>query len=82
MWFSKERQAVRGKSRRQYADRMTEGKAARIRAERIEGRRLSAKEIREAEKAKDARWTIDRLLGLPTGKVWKQTRQITQGSGG
>ena len=46
---------------RQFADRMSEGKAARVRASRIEGRMLSRKEIRQAEKAKDARWTIDRL---------------------
>ena len=46
---------------RQYADRMTEGKAARVRAERIEGRRMSRKELREEAKVKDERWTIGRL---------------------
>jgi integrase len=46
---------------RQYANRMTEGKAARVRAERIEGRRKSRKELREEAKATDERWTIGRL---------------------
>jgi integrase len=45
----------------QFRDRMTEGKAARIRADRIEGRRRSRKEIREEAAAKDKRWTVDRL---------------------
>src|SRR4030067_977106 len=44
---------------RQYADDMTPARAARIRAERIEGRRQSRKEIREA--AKVVKWTVDRL---------------------
>ena len=44
---------------RQYADDMTPARAARIRAERIEGKRQSRKEIREA--AKVVKWTIDRL---------------------
>jgi hypothetical protein len=44
---------------RRYADDMTPATAARIRAERIEGRRQSRKEIREA--AKVVKWTIDRL---------------------
>jgi len=44
---------------RQFSDNMTPAKAARIRAERIEGRRQSRKEIREA--AKVVKWTIDRL---------------------
>jgi integrase len=43
---------------RQYADAMTPARAARIRGERIEGRRLSRKEKREREAN---RWTIDRL---------------------
>jgi len=59
--FKKNGKLFEEKAGRQHADRMTEGKAARIRAERIEGRRKSRKEIREEEKAKDDRWTIDRL---------------------
>jgi integrase len=50
---------------RQYADDMTPARANSIRAERIEGKRLSRKEIRtrqEAQKQADAdRWTINRL---------------------
>jgi integrase len=59
--FKKDGKLHEEKAGRQYADRMTVGKAARIRAERIEGRRKSRKEIREAKKVKDSRWTIDRL---------------------
>ena len=44
---------------RQYSADMNPARAARIRAERIEGRRQSRKEIREA--AKVVGWTIDRL---------------------
>ena len=50
---------------RQYADDMTPARANSIRAERIEGRRLSRKEVRtrqEAQKQAEAdRWTINRL---------------------
>lgn len=50
---------------RQYADRMTPAKAANIRGDIIEGRRLpkvKQKEIDEAiRKAKEGRYTIDRL---------------------
>jgi integrase len=50
---------------RQYADDMTPARAARIRGERIEGKRQSRKEIRtrqEAQKQAEAeRWTINRL---------------------
>lgn len=50
---------------RQYSDDMSPAKAARIRSERIEGKRLSRKQVRteqEAQKRAEAnRWTIDRL---------------------
>ena len=59
--FPRNGEKVEEKVGRQYADRMTEGKAARVRAERIEGRRKSRKEIREEAKVKDERYTIDRL---------------------
>src|SRR5208282_3320964 len=44
---------------RQFADDITPARASRIRAERIEGKRLSRKEIREA--AAGTKWTIGRL---------------------
>jgi integrase len=44
---------------RQYVDDMTAAKASRIRAERIENKRPSRKEIREKQKAK--KWTINAL---------------------
>lgn len=50
---------------RQYADDMTPARAARVRADRIEGRRKSRKEVREAAKASRQaeadKMTIDRL---------------------
>ena len=63
--FKKNGKVYEEKAGRQYADDMTPARAAHIRAERIEGKRLSRKEIREQEKAqKEAeadKWTIDRL---------------------
>src|SRR5665648_359149 len=44
---------------RQYADDVTPARANSIRAERIEGKRRSRKEIREA--AAVVKWTVDRL---------------------
>jgi integrase len=44
---------------RQFTDDMTPARASLIRAERIEGRRQSRKEIREA--ATVTKWTVDRL---------------------
>jgi len=53
------------KAGRQFADDMTAAKTAGLRAQRIEGKRKSRKEIREQEQTeKDAhknRWTINRL---------------------
>jgi integrase len=59
--FKKDGRLYEEKVGRQYGDQMSAAKAARIRADRIEGRRLSRKELREAERVKDKRWTIDRL---------------------
>jgi integrase len=63
--FKKDGKVLEEKVGRQFADDMTPARAARIRAERIEGKRLSRKEVREqreaAKKAEAARWTIDRI---------------------
>jgi len=63
--FKRDGKMIEEKVGRQYADVMTPAKAARIRAERIEGKRASRKELREAEQARKAaeegRWTIARL---------------------
>lgn len=63
--FKKNGKVFEEKVGRQYVDNMTPAKAAGIRSERIEGKRLSRKEIQELEKAeKEAetnRWTFDRL---------------------
>lgn len=63
--FKKDGKVYEEKVGRQYVDAMTPARAARIRAERIEGKRLSRKEIRERKRAQqqagDSRWTFDRL---------------------
>ena len=63
--FKKNGKVHEEKAGRQYADDMTPARAARYRAERIEGKRLSRKELREAEdaqkQAKANRWTFNRL---------------------
>jgi integrase len=70
--FKKEGKILEEKVGRQYADNMTPAKAAGIRAERIEGKRASRKELKQAaqaaKEAESARFTIDRL--------WEQYQQI------
>jgi integrase len=61
--FKKDGKVYEEKAGRQYADDMTPAKAARIRADRIEGRRKSRREIREASKAIEEAWTLSRLWG-------------------
>jgi integrase len=72
--FKKHGKVIEEKVGRQYADDMTPARAAGIRAERIEGKRQSRKEIREA--AAEIKWTFDRLWqeyvhDKPTTKGWK-----------
>lgn len=54
------------KAGRQYADDMTPAKAARVRSDRIENRKMSRKEIREQQKAarlaEAGKWTLSKLL--------------------
>lgn len=57
--FKKEGKVHEEKVGRQYADDMTPARAARIRGERIEGKRRSRKEVREAEAV--TKWIVDRL---------------------
>jgi integrase len=63
--FKKDGKVIEEKVGRQFVDDMTQARAAGIRAERIEGRRLSRKEVREqreaAKQAEAARWTFNRL---------------------
>jgi len=59
--FKKDGKVHEEKVGRQYADDMTPAKAATIRAGRIEGRRQSRQEIREASKAKEEAWTLTLL---------------------
>jgi integrase len=52
------------KAGRQYADDMTPARAAGIRAELVEGKRLTRKEVRNKERSEKAekKWTVDRLF--------------------
>ena len=63
--FKKNGKVYEEKAGRQYADDMTPARVAHIRAERIEGKRLSRKEKRAQEealkKAEKNKWTVDRL---------------------
>ena len=59
--FKKAGKVCEEKVGRQYADDMTAAKAARVRSDRIEGRRMSRKEVREKEKAVHEAWTLSRL---------------------
>ncbi len=68
--FKQDGKLIEEKAGRQYKDNMTEAKAAGIRAERVEGRRISRKEQRERieaelederRKAEEIKWTVDRI---------------------
>jgi integrase len=63
--FKKNGKVYEEKVGRQYADDMTPAKASKIRGERIEGKRLSRKEIKERvevdKKALASKWTIRKL---------------------
>ena len=63
--FKKDAKVFEEKAGRQHLDDMTPARAAGIRAERLEGKRLSRKEIKEQQEALKAmqknRWTISRL---------------------
>ena len=80
--FKKAGKLIEEKVGRQYADDMTPAKAAGIRAERIEGKRLSRKETRlaeeEAQRTQAERADIARLWGLYQDSLpdrnWKTDR--------
>lgn len=57
--FKKDGKVYEEKAGRQFKDDMTPARAAIIRGERIEGKRKSRKEIREA--AAEIKWTVNRL---------------------
>jgi integrase len=63
--FKKNGKSHEEKVGRQFADDMTPARAAGIRADRVEGKRLSRKDIKELEEAQKRevaqKWTIERL---------------------
>ena len=70
--FKKNGKVHEEKVGRQYTDDMTAAKAANIRAERIEGKRASRKEEREAAKAAEE---AERNK-VTIGKIWKEYQVI------
>jgi integrase len=78
--FKKDSKLYEEKVGRQYADQLTPAKVAKVRANRIEGRVQSRKEIRDAAKASDDRWTIDKLWNeYEAGKPPSKTLNIDKG---
>lgn len=63
--FKKDGKVLEEKAGRQFQDGMTPARAARSRADRIEDKRLSRKEAREA--AAEVAWTVDRLFSQYMG---------------
>jgi integrase len=63
--FKKDGKVIEEKVGRQYSDDMTPARAAAIRADRIEGKRKSRKQLREElqeqKQTEESRWTIKRL---------------------
>jgi integrase len=71
--FKKDGKLYEEKTGRQFADQMNAAKAARIRADRIEGRRKSRKELRQEAQAKDQRWTVSKIW-----KTYKEQRTVNK----
>ena len=61
--YRKDGKGIEAKVGRQYIDDMTPARANRIRADLMEGRRLTPQEKRALAKAESERWTVDRILG-------------------
>ncbi len=59
--FKKDGKTIEEKVGRQYADDITPARAARIRGDRVEGRRQSRKEIKTAQEAKNHRVTVNKI---------------------
>jgi integrase len=73
--YRKNGRLIEEKAGRQFQDDMTPARAAGLRAGRIDGKQLTNKERREAEKAaKSKKWTIDRLF-----KEYKKGRAKNKG---
>jgi integrase len=75
--YRKAGKMIEEKAGRQFQDDMTPSRAARIRAERIEGKSLPRKEARKA--AAEIKWTVERVWqeyvhDKPPTKGWKTDR--------
>jgi integrase len=87
--FKKDGKTIEEKAGRRYADDMTPSRAAGIRAERIEGKRLSRKEIQKQQRDQKKAYTIDQLwkkyqntrpdnksLSVDTGRYEKHIKPV------
>lgn len=74
--FKKNGKLIEEKAGRQFVDDMSPARAANIRGELIEEKRLTRKEIQEQEKAKKNIWTVDKLWG-----EYKQQKPSLKGLG-
>jgi integrase len=74
--YRKDTKLIEENAGHQIKNDMTAAKAATIRAERIKGHKPSNQEKREAVRAKESRWTIDKLW-----EEYKRQKTIFKGKG-
>ena len=70
--FKKNGKIYEEKVGRQFADNMTEAKAAIIRSERIEGKRLSRQEIKHAQEQA----ALEEQRKTTIGKIWEEYQEL------
>ncbi len=79
--FKKDGKVIEEKAGRQYADKMSPYKANQYRSQRIEQRRPSRKEIREARKVEKAkRWTVENTFEAYQKEKGKYSTRYTDKS--
>ncbi len=82
--FKKNGKVHEEKVGRQFSDDMSPARAARIRSERIEGKRLSRKELRvkkeSEQKINQSRWTVERLwIEYKTQRLNNKSFKVDEG---
>ena len=82
--FKNNGRVIEEKVGRQYVDDMTPARASHLRAERIEGKRLSRKEVKARKearkKAEQDRWTIERLWeGYKKNRFRNKSLRVDEG---
>ncbi len=78
--FKKDGKKIEEKVGRQYTDDMTPARASRIRAERIEGKRPSRREVHQKKEVQSNQWTINRLWEeYKSGRTPSKTLAVDSG---